>query len=127
MPVSLISIGRSPLQFSPSCSPLPLAQRPRPLPPARPARPFLPPLPAFLRAGRAAAGGRLTAAPSVPEAGLQVCMALAKAVGVDGLGLRRRSTVQNVGAVGRTAIAGLVSVFGHFIMENPLLWHIDVG
>src|SRR5260370_38025809 len=69
----------------------------------------------------------MTAAPSLLEAGLQVCMALAMAIGLERLRLRSRSIVHNVGAVVLTAIAGLVSVFGLLIMENPLLWRIDVG
>ncbi len=82
---------------------------------------------AFMEIRHLATDGRMTAAPSLLEAGLQVCMALAMAIGLERLRLRSRSIVHNVGAVVLTAIAGLISVFGLLIMENPLLWHIDVG
>ena len=49
------------------------------------------------------------------------------AIGLERLRLRSRSVVHDVGAVVLTAIAGLISVFGLLILENPLLWRIDVG
>lgn len=72
-------------------------------------------------------GGNMTAAPSLLECALQVCVALAMAIGLERLRLRSRSIVHNVGAVVLTAIAGLISVFGLLMLENPMIWRIDVG
>ncbi|MBR0904118.1 DUF2339 domain-containing protein [Bradyrhizobium liaoningense] len=82
---------------------------------------------AFMEIRHLATGGYMTAPPSLLECALQVCVSLAMAIGLERLRLRSRSIVHNVGAIVLTAIAGLISVFGLFILENPLLWHIDVG
>ena len=81
----------------------------------------------FMEIRHFATGGRMTAAPSLLEFALQVCVTLAMAIGLERLRLRSRSIVHNVGAVVLTAIAGLISVFGLLILENPLLWRTDVG
>jgi uncharacterized membrane protein len=65
--------------------------------------------------------------PSMLEFALQVCVFLAMAIGLERLRLKSRSIVHNVGAVVLTVIAGLVSVFGLLLLENPLIWHVDVG
>lgn len=82
---------------------------------------------AFMEIRHFATGGRMTVAPSLLEFALQVCVTLAMAIGLERLRLRSRSIVHNVGAVVLTAIGGLVSVFGLLILENPLIWRIDVG
>jgi uncharacterized membrane protein len=82
---------------------------------------------AFMEIRHFATEGRMTAAPSLLEFALQACVALAMAIGLERLQLRSRSIVHNVGAVAFTVIAGLVCVFGLLILENPMLWRIDVG
>lgn len=83
---------------------------------------------AFMEIRHLATGGRMTSPPSLLEFALQVCVALAMAIGLERLRLRSRSIVHNVGAVALTAIAGLISVFGLLILENPwLLSSVDVG
>ncbi|MBB4427904.1 putative membrane protein [Bradyrhizobium sp. CIR48] len=82
---------------------------------------------AFMEIRHFATNGRMTSPPSLLEFALQVCVTLAMAIGLERLRLRSRSIVHNVGAVVLTAIGGLISVFGLLILENPLIWHIDVG
>ena len=65
--------------------------------------------------------------PSLVETGLQVCVALAMAIGLERLRIRTGSIVHNVSAVLLTAFAGLASVFGLLLLDNPLLWPINVG
>lgn len=82
----------------------------------------------FMEIRHLATGGRMTSPPSLLEFALQVCVALAMAIGLERLRLRSHSIVHNVGAVALTAIAGLISVFGLLILENPwLLSSVDVG
>lgn len=61
------------------------------------------------------------------EVALQVCVALAMAIGLERLRLRTGSIVQNAGAILLTAFAGLATVGGLLVLEQPLLWTIDVG
>jgi uncharacterized membrane protein len=61
------------------------------------------------------------------EVALQVCVALAMAIGLERLRLRTGSVVHNAGAVLLTAFAGLATVGGLLVLEQPLLWTIDVG
>ena len=61
------------------------------------------------------------------EIALQVCVALAMAIGLERLRLRTGSVVHTAGAVLLTVFAGLATVFGLFGLENPMLWRIDVG
>lgn len=83
---------------------------------------------AFMEIRHFATGGRMTAAPSLLEFALQVCITLAMAIGLERLRLRSHSIVHNVGAVVLTAIAGFISVFGLLILENPLLFSgVNVG
>ncbi|MVT54984.1 DUF2339 domain-containing protein [Bradyrhizobium yuanmingense] len=83
---------------------------------------------AFMEIRHFATGGRMTAAPSLLEFALQVCITLAMAIGLERLRLRSHSIVHNVGAVVLTAIAGLISLLGLLILENPLLFSgVDVG
>ncbi|MDF0492367.1 DUF2339 domain-containing protein [Bradyrhizobium yuanmingense] len=83
---------------------------------------------AFMEIRHFATGGRMTAAPSLLEFALQVCITLAMAIGLERLRLRSHSIVHNVGAVVLTAIAGLISLLGLLILENPMLFSgVDVG
>jgi uncharacterized membrane protein len=61
------------------------------------------------------------------EIALQVCVALAMAIGLERLRVRTNSLVHNIGAVLLTVYAGLAAVFGLLLLETPLLWPIDVG
>ena len=58
---------------------------------------------------------------------LQVCVALAMAIGLERLRVRTLSLVHNIGAVLLTAFAGLAAIFGLMLLETPILWPIDVG
>ncbi|MEH2610760.1 DUF2339 domain-containing protein [Bradyrhizobium sp. AZCC 1693] len=61
------------------------------------------------------------------EVALQVCVALAMAIGLERLRIRTGSVIHNAGAILLTAFAGLAAVFGLMLLENPILWSIDVG
>ena len=61
------------------------------------------------------------------EVALQVCVALAMAIGLERLRIRTGSVIHNAGAVLLTAFAGLAALFGLMVLENPILWYIDVG
>ena len=61
------------------------------------------------------------------EIALQVCVALAMAIGLERLRIRTGSIIHNVSALLLTAFAGLASVFGLLLLDNPLLWPINVG
>jgi len=61
------------------------------------------------------------------EVALQVCVALAMAIGLERLRLRTGSVVHNAGAILLTAFAGLATVGGLLVLEQPLLLTIDVG
>jgi uncharacterized membrane protein len=78
---------------------------------------------AFLEIRHAVNGGdvyRDTA--SLTETGLQVCVALAMAIGLERLRIRTRSVVHNVGAIVLTVFAGLAAVFGLLFLDNPAIW-----
>jgi uncharacterized membrane protein len=61
------------------------------------------------------------------ETSLQVCVALAMAIGLERLRIRTGSVVHNAGAILLTVFAGLASVFGLLALKNPILWPINVG
>jgi uncharacterized membrane protein len=61
------------------------------------------------------------------EVALQVCVTLAMAIGLERLRLRTGSVVHNAGAILLTAFAGLATVGGLLVLEQPWLWNIDVG
>ncbi len=61
------------------------------------------------------------------EIALQVCVALAMAIGLERLRIRTGSVVHNVSAILLTVFAGLASVFGLLLLETPIFWPIDVG
>jgi uncharacterized membrane protein len=83
---------------------------------------------AFMEIRHAANGGDVYSVnPSLVEFGLEVCVALAMAIGLERLRIRSASIVHNISAILLTAFAGLASVFGLLLLENPLLWPINVG
>ncbi|MET0971668.1 MAG: DUF2339 domain-containing protein [Tardiphaga sp.] len=61
------------------------------------------------------------------ENALQVCVALAMAIGLERLRLRSGSIVHNVSAVILTLFAGIASVGGLLLFNNPELWRTDTG
>jgi uncharacterized membrane protein len=61
------------------------------------------------------------------EVALQVCVALAMAIGLERLRIRTGSAVHNGSAVLLTVFAGLAAAFGLMGLQNPVLWPIDVG
>ena len=82
---------------------------------------------AFLEIRHAVNGGdvyRDTA--GLTETALQVCAALAMAIGLERLRIRSGSIVHNVGAVLLTAFAGLATVFGLLFLDNPAIWPIAI-
>jgi uncharacterized membrane protein len=66
------------------------------------------------------------ASAGLTEAALQVCVALAMAIGLERLRLRTGSLVHNISAVLLTAFAGLASLFGLLLWENPILWRVSI-
>ena len=83
---------------------------------------------AFSEIRHAVYNGDITIADtSLVEFGLQACVALAMAIGLEHLRLRSQSIVHNIGAVVLTVGAGLIAVFGLLLLENPMIWRIDVG
>ena len=83
---------------------------------------------AFMEIRHAVNGGdvyRYSAA--LTEIALQVCVALAMAIGLERLRIRTGSVVHNVSAILLTAFAGLASLFGLLLLENPMIWPINVG
>jgi uncharacterized membrane protein len=78
---------------------------------------------AFMEIRHAVNGGNVyrdTA--SLTEVALQVCVALAMAIGLERLRLRSHSIVHNVAAILLTLFAGLASLLGLLLFENPLFW-----
>jgi uncharacterized membrane protein len=61
------------------------------------------------------------------EVALQVCIALAIAIGLERLRIRTGSIVHNIGALLLTLYAGLATLFGLLLWELPIFWNIDVG
>jgi uncharacterized membrane protein len=61
------------------------------------------------------------------EVALQVCVALAMAIGLERLRIRTGSVIHNAGAILLTVFAGLAALFGLMLLENPIFWYIDVG
>jgi uncharacterized membrane protein len=82
---------------------------------------------AFMEIRHAVNGGDVYALPGLTEIALQVCVALAMAIGLERLRVRTGSVIHNAGAILLTAFAGLASVFGLMLLETPIIWPIDVG
>lgn len=61
------------------------------------------------------------------EIALQVSVAMAMAIGLERLRIRTGSVIHNAGAILLTVFAGLATLFGLLMMENPLVWSIDIG
>jgi len=61
------------------------------------------------------------------EVALQICVALAMAIGLERLRIRTGSFVHTAAAGLLTVFAGIAAVFGLLGLENPVLWPIDVG
>jgi uncharacterized membrane protein len=82
---------------------------------------------AIMEIRHAVNGGNVYAVPSLAEFALEVCVALAMAIGLERLRVRTGSIVHNIGAVLLTAFAGLVAVFGLMLLETPIFWPTNVG
>jgi uncharacterized membrane protein len=83
---------------------------------------------AFMEIRHAVNGGdvyRDTA--GLTETALQVCVALAMAIGLERLRVRTGSIVHNVGAVMLTVFAGLAGLFGLLFLDNPAVWPTGIG
>jgi uncharacterized membrane protein len=65
--------------------------------------------------------------PGLAEVALQVCVTLAMAIGLERLRLRTGSVIHNAGAILLTAFAGLATLFGLLVLDNPMLRWIDIG
>jgi uncharacterized membrane protein len=82
----------------------------------------------FLEIRHAIYNGRIyTAVPTLLEFALDLCVALALAIGLERLRIRTGSIIHNVGAVLITILAGLIAIFGVPILENPMLTWMNVG
>jgi uncharacterized membrane protein len=82
---------------------------------------------AFMEIRHAVNGGdvyRDTA--GLTETALQICVALAMAIGLERLRIRTGSIIHNVGAVLLTVFAGLAIVAGLLFLDNPALWRISI-
>ncbi|MGB3044329.1 MAG: DUF2339 domain-containing protein [Xanthobacteraceae bacterium] len=83
---------------------------------------------AFMEIRHAVNGGKVYAnIAGLSEVALQVCVALAMAIGLERLRIRSRSVVHDVAAVLLTIFACLAALFGLLGLDNPMIWHIDVG
>ncbi|MGB3866939.1 MAG: DUF2339 domain-containing protein, partial [Xanthobacteraceae bacterium] len=83
---------------------------------------------AFMEIRHAVNSGEVYAASAdFTEVALQVCVALAMAIGLERLRRRSHSIVHSIAALLLTAFAGLATVFGLFGLDNPMIWRIDVG
>jgi uncharacterized membrane protein len=61
------------------------------------------------------------------EVALQVCVALAMAIGLERLRLRTGSVIHNGGAILLTVFAGLAALSGLLAFQNPLLRWMEIG
>jgi uncharacterized membrane protein len=83
---------------------------------------------AFLEIRHAVNGGNVYATGAgLTEVALQVCVALAMAIGLERLRIRTGSIVHNVSAVLLTVFAGLATIFGLMLLETPIFWPTNVG
>jgi uncharacterized membrane protein len=82
---------------------------------------------AFMEIRHAVYGGDVNRVfPSLAEIALEVCVALAMAIGLERLRVRTQSIVHNVGAVLLAAFAGLAGVFGLLLLENPMITQVSI-
>jgi uncharacterized membrane protein len=63
---------------------------------------------------------------SITETALQICVALAMAIGLERLRIRTGSIIHNVSAVLLTVFAGLAIVGGLLFWDNPAIWRISI-
>jgi uncharacterized membrane protein len=83
---------------------------------------------AFMEIRHAVNGGDVyRASAGLTETALQVCTALAMAIGLERLWIRTGSIVHNFSALLLAAFAALASVFGLLLMDNPLFWPVNIG
>ncbi len=83
---------------------------------------------AFMEIRHAVNGGDVyRATAGLTELALQVCAALAMAIGLERLRIRTRSVVHNISAILLTVFAGLTAIFGLMLLETPILWPTNVG
>jgi uncharacterized membrane protein len=83
---------------------------------------------AFMEIRHAVNGGDVyRATAGLTELALQVCVALAMAIGLERLRIRTGSVVHNVSAILLTVFAGLAAIFGLMLLETPMLWPTNVG
>ncbi|MGA2055682.1 MAG: DUF2339 domain-containing protein [Bradyrhizobium sp.] len=61
------------------------------------------------------------------ETALQVCAALAMAIGLERLRVRSGSIIHNISAVLLTLFAGAAALFGLLFWDNPVVWRIVIG
>jgi uncharacterized membrane protein len=61
------------------------------------------------------------------ETALDVCAALAMAIGLERLLKRSGSLIHNVSAILLTLFAGAAALFGLLFIDNPYLWQIAIG
>jgi uncharacterized membrane protein len=66
-------------------------------------------------------------AAGLTETALQVCVALAMAIGLERLRVRSGSAVHNVSALLLTQFAGLATIGGLLFLDNPGIFYIDTG
>jgi uncharacterized membrane protein len=60
------------------------------------------------------------------ETALQVCAALAMAIGLERLLVRSGSIVHNVSAIVLTLFAAGATLFGLFFLDNPVIWRVVI-
>ena len=60
------------------------------------------------------------------ETGLQVCAALAMAIGLERLRVRSGSIVHNVSAILLTMFAAAATLFGLLFLDNPMVWRTTI-
>jgi uncharacterized membrane protein len=82
----------------------------------------------FLEIRHAVNGGDIyRASTGLTETALQVCAALAMAIGLERLLVRSGSIVHNISAILLTLFAGAAALFGLLFLDNPVIWHIVIG
>ncbi len=72
-------------------------------------------------------GDIYSASSSLIEVGLQVCVALAMAIGLERLRVRTGSVIHNIGAMLLTWFAGIAVLIGLFGIANPLMRSIEIA
>ena len=81
----------------------------------------------FLEIRHAVNGGDIYRANAgLTETALQVCAALAMAIGLERLLVRSGSIVHNISAILLTVFAGAAALFGLLFLDNPVVWHIVI-